>query len=109
MHLKNDEISHFHTNGFVAGPRVLDNQQIEILKQEINGLLDGSVEHPEHLRGETVKRSRAKGQLPSQKIVTLFRNNAVFAKLLENTRSREYNYISWIGWFPVSMVEKASF
>lgn len=85
MHLKNDEISHFHTNGFVAGPRVLDNQQIEILKQEINGLLDGSVEHPEHLRGETVKRSRAKGQLPSQKIVNLFRNNAVFAKLLENT------------------------
>ena len=84
MHLSGEQIRQYRDMGYVAGPRVLDDRQIVELKRRIDGLLDGSVDHPAHLKGETVERSRARGQLPSQKIVNLFRHDPVFAEVLQN-------------------------
>ena len=40
-----------------------------------------------HLIGETVEQSRAKGQLPSVKVVNIFRRDSTFAALIDNPTS----------------------
>ena len=79
MTLTQAQIDQYREQGYVAGPRVLSDEQVETLKARIDGLLDGSVDFPEHLMGQTVEKSKAKGQLPSVKIVNIFRHDAVFA------------------------------
>jgi ectoine hydroxylase-related dioxygenase (phytanoyl-CoA dioxygenase family) len=83
-HLTTEQIQHYRERGYICGPRVLDDDQIARLKSRIDGHLNGGVTHPAHLRGETVEQSRAKGQLPSQKVVNLFRHDQVFADILAN-------------------------
>jgi phytanoyl-CoA hydroxylase len=84
MHFTPEQIEFYRAHGYVAGPRVFSEAQIEKLRRRIAGILDGSVPFPEHLLGETVHKSRAKGQLPSVKIVNLFRHDPVFAEAMNN-------------------------
>ena len=84
MHFNQEQIDFFQTNGYLLGPRVLSDEQIKELKNRIQGILDGSVSFPQLYKGETVDRSKAKGQLPSVKIVNLHRHDTTFAKILDN-------------------------
>ena len=84
MHFSAQEIEHFHRQGYLAGPRVLDDDQIETLKTRIDDILAGRTDLPQHLLGETLEKSRAKGQLPSVKVVNLFRHDAVFSQVHKN-------------------------
>ena len=79
MHFNQEQIDFFRTNGYLLGPRVLSDEQIKELKNRIQGVLDGSVSFPQLYKGETVDRSKAKGQLPSVKIVNLHRHDTTFA------------------------------
>ena len=58
-----DEIEQYRSLGYVKGPRVLSDQQIDSLQSRIDDILDGTVSFPQHLMGETVEQSAAKGQL----------------------------------------------
>ncbi|MGZ8843779.1 MAG: phytanoyl-CoA dioxygenase family protein, partial [Pyrinomonadaceae bacterium] len=44
--LTNDQIDFFHTNGYLAGIRVLHDDQIETLRRELAQLIDPN--HPGH-------------------------------------------------------------
>jgi len=44
--LNKDKIEFFHTNGYLAGIRVFDEEQIEVLRQELAELIDP--QHPGH-------------------------------------------------------------
>jgi ectoine hydroxylase-related dioxygenase (phytanoyl-CoA dioxygenase family) len=84
MHFRRDEVEFYRTNGYLAGPRVLSDEEIDVLKRRIDDILNGRVPFPEHLLGETTQKSRAKGQLPSVKVVNLFRHDEVFRRVLDN-------------------------
>ena len=84
MHFTPEKVRFYHENGYLPGPRVLSDEQIERLKRRIEEILTGHIPFPEHLLGETVQRSKAKGQLPSVKIVNLFRHDEVFREVLMN-------------------------
>ena len=43
-HLSDDQIEFFHTNGYLAGIRVLDDEQIAVLRDELAELIDPN--HP---------------------------------------------------------------
>ncbi len=45
-HLTEKQIEFFHTNGYLAGVRVLDDQQLEVLRAELAELIDP--DHPGH-------------------------------------------------------------
>ena len=85
MKFSEDEIEHYQTLGYVKGPRVFSDGQLAALQERIDAILAGEVDFPPHLMGETVKKSGAKGQLPSVKIVNLFRHDPVFAAVIKNT------------------------
>ena len=78
------QIEHYKTQGYLSGPRVLSAEQISALKERIDDILHGRIPFPKHLMGETVEQSRAKGQLPSVKVVNIFRRESVFAALIDN-------------------------
>jgi ectoine hydroxylase-related dioxygenase (phytanoyl-CoA dioxygenase family) len=42
--LSDEQVAFFHENGYVAGVRVLDNQQVDTLRHELQGLVDP--QHP---------------------------------------------------------------
>src|SRR5262245_30469838 len=44
--LTNDQVEFFHDNGYLAGIRVLNDEQIEALRRELKELIDPS--HPGH-------------------------------------------------------------
>lgn len=78
------QVEFFRTNGYLLGPRVLTDTQLAELKQRIEGILDGSISFPILYKGDSIERSDAKGQLPSVKVVNLFRHDPVFHKILKN-------------------------
>jgi phytanoyl-CoA hydroxylase len=84
MHLTAAEVEFYRVNGYVAGHRVLSAEEIDILKQRIDDIHNKKVAFPDHLLGETTKKSSAKGQLPSVKIVNLFRNDPIFSSVFNN-------------------------
>ena len=84
MHFTKEQIEHYRLHGYVSGPRVLTDEQIAPLVQQIDDILEGRVAYPEHLMGQTVEKSTVKGQLPAVKIVNLFRNDDVFAEVWNN-------------------------
>ena len=84
MSFTDAEIAQYEEQGYLQGPRVLSDEQIVALQRHIDAILDGQVDFPKHLMGETVEQSRAKGQLPSVKVVNLFRHDPIFAGLLDN-------------------------
>ena len=63
---------------------MLSDEQIEELNERIEDILHGRAAFPRHLMGETVEQSRAKGQLPSVKVVNIFRRDPLFAALVGN-------------------------
>jgi len=84
MHFTSQQIDQYHELGYLTGPRVLTDEQIEELRARITDILEGRIDFPEHLMGQTVDQSAAKGQLPSVKIVNIFRRDEVFAKVVHN-------------------------
>ncbi len=84
IHFSAAEIELFHQQGYLAGPRVLDEEQLDSLKARIGDILAGQTDMPEMLMGETAEKSKAKGQLPSVKVVNLFRHDEVFANVYKN-------------------------
>lgn len=91
LHLTPDQIDHYQTHGYVLGPRVLSDDQITRFKQRIDDILHRRVDFPDHLMGQTTEKSDAAGQLPSLKIVNIFRHDPVFAEM---TRSREVSSLA---------------
>ena len=81
MHLTEQQIEHYHTYGYVKGPRVLSDETLATLKERIGDILAGRVALLEHLLGETLQRHNVKGQLKGVKIVNLFRHDQVFAAM----------------------------
>ncbi len=84
MHLSEAAIRQYHEQGYVAGPRVLDDDQLERIRDRIQGILDRRIPFPDQLLGETVDRSSARGQLPSVKVVNIFRHDPFFLEVIEN-------------------------
>ena len=84
MHLSEAAIRQYHEKGYVTGPRVLDDDQLERIRDRIQGILERRIPFPDHLLGETVEQSGAKGQLPSIKVVNIFRHDPFFMELIEN-------------------------
>ncbi|MAE65784.1 MAG: hypothetical protein CMJ18_16060 [Phycisphaeraceae bacterium] len=84
MHLTEDQITQYREQGYVAGPRVLDDATIGRLRGRIQDLLERRIAFPDHLLGETVESSKAQGQLPSVKVVNIFRHDEVFAGMIDN-------------------------
>ncbi len=68
------QVEHYKTRGYVAGLRVLSDEQIGQLKEGIEDIL----QLPPAPVGETVERSRAKGQPPSVKVVNILRREPLF-------------------------------
>jgi phytanoyl-CoA hydroxylase len=83
-HLTAAQIRQYHALGYVAGPRVLDDAQIDRLKSRIEDILARRVPFPDLLLGETVSKNDQKGQLPSVKVVNIFRHDAVFAEVIRS-------------------------
>src|SRR5689334_7878399 len=44
--LSTDQVEFFHANGYLAGVRVLNNEQVEVLRTELAKLIDPN--HPAH-------------------------------------------------------------
>lgn len=84
MHFSPRQIEFYRENGYLAGPRVLSDQQISVLHERIDDILSGRIEFPDHLKGETTTKSSAKGQLRSLKVVNIFRRDPIFAQVLKN-------------------------
>lgn len=84
MQFTDEELDQYRTLGYVKGPRVFSDAQIAVLQERIDALLEGRADFPARLMGETVERSGARGQLPSVKVVNLFRHDSVFAELVDN-------------------------
>ncbi len=85
MNLGKHQIQQYHELGYVAGPRVLDDEQIERLRKRIADIVEGRIPFPEKLKGKTVLKPGVSGHLPSVKIVNIFRNDEVFAEIYRNT------------------------
>ena len=84
IHLTEEQIEQYHDKGYVLGPQVLDDVMIDRLRTRIQDILEGRIAFPEHFVGETVTKTDAKGQLPSVKVVNIFRHDNVFAEMLKN-------------------------
>lgn len=84
MHFSAQEIESYHQQGYLSGPRILDDNQLEILKNRIDEILAGKTNFPHHLLGETVEKSQVQGQLPSVKVVNLFRHDPIFSQVYKN-------------------------
>tara|TARA_B100000809_G_C15053068_1_gene499636 strand:- start:486 stop:1304 length:819 start_codon:yes stop_codon:yes gene_type:complete len=67
------QIAFFEENGYLSGPRVFSDDQVDELKSRIDDLITGRVDFPQHLK--------AGGDLASAKIVNLYRHDAVFAAI----------------------------
>lgn len=82
MHFTAEQIASYRKNGFLAGPKVLSDEQILILRRRFDDVLTGQVKSlPVELRGQTPK---AGGNLNGIKMVNIMRHDAVFRELLLN-------------------------
>jgi len=49
-HFDGQQIAFYHENGYVAGPKVLTDEQIEILRQRFDDIIEGRIDdYPETL------------------------------------------------------------
>ncbi|MSU70444.1 MAG: phytanoyl-CoA dioxygenase family protein [Opitutaceae bacterium] len=82
MQFTAEQIASYHQNGFVAGPKVLTDEQILCLRQRFDDVITGRVESlPVELRGQAPK-----GNLKGVKMVNVMRHDAVFRDVLLNNR-----------------------
>lgn len=84
MHLSEQQIEKYRTDGFVKGPRVLSDEQLAEIRQQMDDILAGRTKLPEHLLGDAAIKHNAKGQLSAVKVVNLFRHVPFFARLAQN-------------------------
>ena len=84
MHLTEEQIRQYREQGYLLGPRVLDNYEINRLRSRIQDILERRIPFPDHLLGETVTKTDAKGQLPSVKVVNIFRHDEVFSEMVQH-------------------------
>jgi len=61
MHLASEQIAFHRKNGYLSGPRLLDDEQIERLRERIGDILERRIPFPANLLGERVEKPRAKG------------------------------------------------
>lgn len=79
-HFSRDEVEFFRTNGYVAGPRVLSDEQIDCLRTRCDDIASGRIEFPDELSG--LANADVKGNPQLSKIVNLFRHDPVFAEVI---------------------------
>ena len=80
VHLTHDQIDAYHRDGFVAGPKVLADQQIESLRRRFDDIIQGRVEdYPTSLRGAAPSKG---GNLRGIKMVNVMRHDPVFRDML---------------------------
>jgi ectoine hydroxylase-related dioxygenase (phytanoyl-CoA dioxygenase family) len=84
MRFNPQQIEFYRTKGYLAGPRVLSDGQLDTLRRRIEDILTGRIPFPEHLLGDAATKTRLPGQLPAVKIVNLFRHDKVFAEVMHN-------------------------
>ncbi len=88
MHFSPQQIIAYHRDGCVAGPKVLSDGQIAVLRQRFNDIISGRIENfPEHLRSQVPKTGRLKGNLNGLKMVNVVRHDPVFAEILLSNRA----------------------
>ena len=83
LHFSNDQIDFFHSHGYVAGPRVLSDEQLDQLRRRSDDILDGRIDYPDHLRG--MANTDVKNNPPQRKITNLFRHDRMFAEVIRNS------------------------
>lgn len=83
MNFTPEEVQFFRVNGYVAGPRVLSDEQIERLRQRMDGIFGGQVEFPDELRG--VADSAVKNNPKLNKLANVFRHDSVFSEMIGNS------------------------
>lgn len=83
LHFSTDQIEFFRSNGYLAGPRVLSDEQLDRLRAQCDGILDGRIDYPDELRG--VANAKVKGNPQLRKITNLFRHDPVFAEVISNS------------------------
>ena len=93
MHFSTDQIEFFRSNGYVAGPRVLSDEQIDRLRARCDGILDGRIDYPDDLRG--VADAEIKGNPQLRKIANLFRHDRVFSEVISNSAISSLALSGW--------------
>ena len=83
MNFSTEQKEAYESQGYVLGPKVLSDDQIARLKDRIEDILADRVDYPELLKGEAATKIKGKN-LPSVKIVSLFRHDDVFANIWAN-------------------------
>lgn len=74
------QVQFYHENGYVAGPRVLSDEQIERLRRRFDDMIEGRVDsYPEALRGQI---PQGVGNLRGVKMVNVLRHDHVFRNVL---------------------------
>ena len=62
---------------------MLSDAQLERLRVQCDGILDGRIDYPDHLCG--IASAAVKGNPQLRKIANLFRHNSVFAEVIGNS------------------------
>ena len=83
LHFSEDQIQSYRDQGYLLGPKVLQDAQIATLTERVDGILEEQVDYPAHLKGEASEKIEAK-HLPSLKVVNLFRHDPVFSRVWDN-------------------------
>jgi ectoine hydroxylase-related dioxygenase (phytanoyl-CoA dioxygenase family) len=84
MSFSTEQIQFFHDKGYLAGPRILSDEQLERFRDRCDAILEGRVDFPKQLLG--VASENVEGNPPLRKIANLFRNDPVFAEVVSNPR-----------------------
>lgn len=82
-----EQVAQYHLDGFIAGTKVLSDDQIEALRQRFSDIIEGRIQnYPEALRSQVPKTGHLKGNLNGVKMVNVFRHDPVFRDVLLNNR-----------------------
>ncbi len=85
MHFTQEQVASYHENGYVAGPKVLADDQIETLRQRFDDIINHRIEnYPEELRAQVPPET---GAFAGVKIVNLLRHDSVFRDVLLNNQA----------------------
>ncbi len=80
MHFTRSQIEFYHQNGYLPGPRVLDDSLLDRLQRRFDDIMAGHTDFPSALR--SAPPSDQKGALRAVKAVNVFRHDSVFAEVL---------------------------
>ena len=83
MRFSSAEVDFYRINGYLPGPRVLDDDFLQRLRQRFNDILEGRTDYPSELRGVSPKDGPRRSNLNGVKMVNVFRHDPVFAEVLK--------------------------